>query len=183
MWRREVELERRGKGRKDTEGGEKVRDTGGFITLPEIRRVSTQTVWQTNPRRRSEINQQPPSSPLTFLRKDYCGFLRFRLLPETIFYLSDIQATRSEFWTVRNLESLLPRCVRMRVCLLLVLFCLLCAGRAQKFSALTVGRDIKNSRLLLLHVHGLKIVLTGAESFNYMPNICPNENNRTNSFI
>lgn len=46
------------RGRKgDTEGGEKVRDTGGFIALPEIRRVSTQMVGQTKPRRRSEINQ------------------------------------------------------------------------------------------------------------------------------
>lgn len=34
-------IEERENVRRDTEGGEKVRDTGGFITLPEIRRVST----------------------------------------------------------------------------------------------------------------------------------------------
>lgn len=55
--RKEVVLWRGRKG--DTEGGEKVRDTGGFIVLPEIRRVSTQMVWQSKPRRRREINQQP----------------------------------------------------------------------------------------------------------------------------
>lgn len=132
----------REKGRRDTEGGEKVRDTGGFIALPEIRRVSTQTVWQTKPRRRSEINQQPPLHHI-FAQGLLWIFKHFRLLPETFFLcFGEVQATRSEFWTVRNLESLLPRCVRMRVCPLLVFLCLLCAGRAQKFSALTVRRAI-----------------------------------------
>lgn len=55
----------REKERRDTEGGEKVRDTGGFIALPEIRRVSTQTVWQTKPRKPSEITQQALSPTRT----------------------------------------------------------------------------------------------------------------------
>lgn len=74
----------REKGRRDTEGGEKVRDTGGFIALPEIRRVSTQTVWQTKPRRRSEINQQPPLHHI-FAQGLLWIFKHFRLLPDTFF--------------------------------------------------------------------------------------------------
>lgn len=82
-------IEERENVRRDTEGGEKVRDTGGFITLPEIRRVSTQTVWQTKPGRRSEINQQHPTPPLTF----FCvqGLLwilrHIRNIPDTDFAL------------------------------------------------------------------------------------------------
>lgn len=135
-------IEERENVRRDTEGGEKVRDTGGFITLPEIRRVSTQTVWQTKPGRRSEINQQHPTPPLTFFlcartivdSQTYSKYPRHRFCA-----LVKPRQHTANFGSVRNLERLLPRCDRMRVCPLLVLLCLLCAGRAQKFSALTVG--------------------------------------------
>ncbi len=94
VWRKRVELER---GRRDTEGGEKVRDTGGFIALPEIRRVSTQTVWQTKPRRRSEINQQPPLHHLHFLREDYFGFWNIYDFFQRHFFFrfGEVQATQS----------------------------------------------------------------------------------------
>lgn len=49
------------------------------------------------------------------------------------------QVSQTEFWTVRNLETVLPRWDRMRVYPLLLFLCLLCDGRAQKFSAITVG--------------------------------------------
>lgn len=66
---------REGKREKRHRGRGKGQGHGGFIALPEIRRVSTPTLWQTKPRRRSEINQQPPPYlTLTFFRKDYCGF-------------------------------------------------------------------------------------------------------------
>lgn len=92
-------IEERENVRRDTEGGEKVRDTGGFITLPEIRRVSTQTVWQTKPRRRSEINQQHPTTPLTFfVCKDYCGFLDiFEISQTQILCFGEAQTAHGEF--------------------------------------------------------------------------------------
>lgn len=57
-WREgEGEKRHRGRGKGQGHGG-----WGGFNALPEIRRVSTQTVWQTKPRERSDINQQTPQS-------------------------------------------------------------------------------------------------------------------------
>lgn len=49
------------------------------------------------------------------------------------------QVSQTKFWTVRNLETVLPRWDRMRVHPLLLFLCLLSDGRAQKFSAITVG--------------------------------------------
>lgn len=87
-------------------------------------------------------NKPAPSSPtLRFFRTDYFGFLNIvNIFQRHCLCFGKVQVTQSDFWTVRNLESLLPRCVRMRVCPLLVFICLLSASRAQKYSALTVGK-------------------------------------------
>lgn len=129
-------IEERENVRRDTEGGEKVRDTGGVITQPEIKRVSSQTVWQTKPGRRIDINRQRQLSL-------FCaqGLLWIPRDASKIFALGKkLQASaRVLFGSCVIWSDSLPRYDRMRVCPLLVLLCLLCAGRAQKFSALTVG--------------------------------------------
>lgn len=68
VWRKEVELKRGRKGRRDTEGVEKVRDTGGFPRTARIRRVSTQTVCQTKPWRRVKYVSKPLSNSDKFLQ-------------------------------------------------------------------------------------------------------------------
>lgn len=68
VWRKEVELKRGRKGRRDTEGVEKVRDTGGVPRTARIRRVSTQTVCQTKPWRRVKYVCKPLSNSDNFLQ-------------------------------------------------------------------------------------------------------------------
>lgn len=103
-------IEERGNVRRDTEGGENVRDTRGFITQPEIKTVSSQTVWQTKPGRRLEINRQPvlrrSAGCFFFVRKDYCGPRETR--PKySLWAQKALNSRLSAFWIVRNLERLL----------------------------------------------------------------------------
>lgn len=155
---------------------------GGYHTARK-KGECLETDWQTQPRRRSEINQQPPLHHwlIFFFHTDYCRFLNIsKLLQTQSLCFGEVQATQTEFWTARNLESSLPRCVRMRFCPLLVFLCLLCAGRAQKFSALTVGRATRLPRthitcvnigfqIKAMHGHSMRKSLTRTDTFFFFP--------------
>lgn len=139
VWRKEVELKRGRKGRRDTEGVEKVRDTGGFPRTARIRRVSTETVCQTKPWRRVKYVSKPLSNSDNFLQGLLWTLNIFSASARHRVKFAITTSVTDWFWTVRNLETVLPRWDRMRVCPLLLFLCLLCDGRAQKFSAITVG--------------------------------------------
>lgn len=139
VWRKEVELKRGRKGDETPREGKRSGTRGVYRTARNKKSVYTNGLADET--KETKWNKPATPSPLLiFLCKDYCGFLNISTSSRDSFLcFGKAQATQIKLWTVRNLESLLPRCDRMRVCPLLVFLCLLCAGRAQKFSALTVG--------------------------------------------
>lgn len=132
---REGEREKRHRGRGKGQGHGGVYRTGRnkeSVYTNALADKTKETKWN---------KPAAPSPPPTLLRKDYCGFLNTDdFFQRKLFVLWYSQGNTEQILAVRNLETLLTRCDRMRVCPLLVFLCLLCAGRAQKFSALTVGR-------------------------------------------
>lgn len=101
MWRKEVEIKRGRKERRDTEGVEKVRDTGGGVLHCQNKEsVYTNCLpHKTLERSKSFSNSGNFLRGLLWTLKIFSASVRYRVS------LLQQQVSQTKFWTVRNLET------------------------------------------------------------------------------